>query len=225
MRRDDVAVRERVGGVRRHRREGRRAVGVLQDVRRVGEMRGRHRAAACGYASRRFGDRPDVRGDKRKPRLTSVVLVVSEGHEVGVVAELRVVGDDRAGRARVPAPTVRQVARVGRLRPAEQQVVVGEVPVEGDRAVEPPVAQGIPLDLRVTREQAGRHGREGGEVGRAELVEVVLVIDPDQVVDELQVVIGADRTRGVRRRRLVSLVGSRQAGAVQPVEKPCGAWG
>ena len=185
-------------------------------------MRRRHRAAARGHARRRLGDRPDVRGDKWKPRFASVVLVVAERHEVRIVAQLRVVGDDRAGRARVPAPPVRQVARVGRLGPAEQQVVVGEVPVERDRAVEPAIAQWIPLDLRVARIEPGRHGGEGCEVGRAQLAQVGLVIDPHEVVHEFQVASGADRAGGVGRRRLISLVGGRQAGAVQPVVEGCG---
>ena len=214
---DDVTVCRGVGGVRRNRRESSRAVGVFQDVRRVTEEGGGHRPAAGGLAGGWFGHGPDVGRDEGKRRLAAVVDIRSDHHKVRVVTKLWVVRDVAAGRGCVTAPAPCQVARVRGFRPSEKQVVVRQRRVEGDRRVEPAVALWIPLDLRVAGRQAGRHGREGPKVGRAQQGQVAPIVDGDDLIDELHVAGGADRPGGVGRRGLVSLVRGGQPGAVEPV--------
>ena len=219
MCRDDVAVRRSVRRVRRDWREGGRAVGVVQDMGCVGEVRHRYGSAAVGLTRGRFGDGRDVGRDERKRGVAAVVDVGSEDHKVRVMAELRIVGNVGAGRARVTAPAACEVGWIRGLRPTKQEIGVRQIRIEGDRSVQPPVPLGVPLDLGITGGQAGGRTCEGPEVGRAHQCEIAPVIHTDQLIDHLHVSGGTDRPRGVGGCRLESLVGGGQAGTVQPVER------
>ncbi len=207
---DDVADSGRVDGVCGDGRKGDRAVGVVEDTCGIGEECGRAGDTAR-IARGRHRDRKDIRRDELEP-LAVVVDVRADADEVVVVAELRVVVEQVGAEDPEPAPAVRQVARVGGLRPAEQQQVVAGRHAEA--RIEPAPAAAIPLDLRIADRRACAGSHERAVVGGADLVEAA-VVDPDVLVDHLDVVARADGAGAVRRRdREIA-----QARAVEVVEE------
>ena len=90
---------------------------------------------------------------------------------------------------------------------------------ERDRGVEPSPGTWVPLHLGVTHIGSRRGRDERGHVLRAQLLQRA-VEDGDRGVDELDVVVGADRTRRVGRGAAETLVGGGETWLVGPVEDP-----
>src|SRR5207245_321915 len=166
---------------------------------------------AAGVSRCRLGQRPDVGGHEGKARRPVIVFIGADQQIVVVVAELRVILEQVRREDAVMAPAVNQVAGVGRLRPAKQQVVVAAG--KGNGGIQPAVALRVPLHLWITGADARGCSGEGPEVGVAAAVQAP-VVDTHQVVDHFDVVVGPDRSRRVGGRAARAFIGSADTGLV-----------